>query len=239
MTAADSLLEYNGSIRRTAATAADAFGKQDSTLSTLCPTSRTHSPAPSPDGPVTRAASSPRTQRALSALAALTLAVVCAFVLAAVPHEAHAATATAKYGALKMSGTQLVSTKTGKAVQLRGVSTHGINWDVGHPYISKAAFKTLRDDAIVICGTPNWSQDVDVASKSPLPYKNVLYAVHFYANTHQSAYRDKVKTARKNGLPLFASEFSITDASGNGSLNKSQGAKWLDMLDSYKISYCA
>ena len=49
-------------------------------------------------------------------------------------------------GALSVSGTRLVSQKTGKEVVLRGVSTHGINWDVGYPYISKAAFQTLRDD---------------------------------------------------------------------------------------------
>ena len=49
-------------------------------------------------------------------------------------------------GALKVSGTKLTSKKTGQSVQLRGVSTHGINWDVGYPYISKEAFMTLRDD---------------------------------------------------------------------------------------------
>ena len=60
--------------------------------------------------------------------------------------ETQAATAVETNGALKVEGTKLVSQKTGQEVQLRGVSTHGINWDVGYPYISKAAFQTLRDD---------------------------------------------------------------------------------------------
>lgn len=59
--------------------------------------------------------------------------------------EVFAVTAVSTHGALKVEGTKLVSQKTGKEVQLRGVSTHGINWDVGYPYISKEAFKTLRD----------------------------------------------------------------------------------------------
>lgn len=36
--------------------------------------------------------------------------------------------------------------RTGKKFQLRGISSHGINWDVGAPYVNKASFKTLRDD---------------------------------------------------------------------------------------------
>ena len=59
---------------------------------------------------------------------------------------AMAATPYQTYGPLKVSGTKLVSYKTGKPVILRGVSTHGINWDVGYPYISYNSFKTLRDN---------------------------------------------------------------------------------------------
>ena len=49
------------------------------------------------------------------------------------------------HGQLSVSGTQIVDQK-GQAFQLRGVSTHGINWDVGRPYVNQAAFQTLRDD---------------------------------------------------------------------------------------------
>jgi hypothetical protein len=40
--------------------------------------------------------------------------------------QVYAATAVESYGALQVSGTKLVSQKTGDEVQLRGVSTHGI-----------------------------------------------------------------------------------------------------------------
>lgn len=273
-----------------------------------------------------------------------------------------AATAVSTNGALKVEGTKLVSQKTGKEVQLRGVSTHGINWDVGYPYVSKAAFKTLRDkysvnairlamytteyygycdkgtawesqstvqstlktridtgvqaatdlgmyviidwhilndqtpkkyqmqakkffkemsakyadydnviyeicnepnggttwsdiksyanavipvirandsDAVIIVGTPTWSQDVDVASQSPLQYDNVMYTLHFYSATHTDYYREKLKTALNNGLPVMVTEFGVSEASGNGSMNTSEAKKWLDLLDSNKISYFA
>ncbi len=273
-----------------------------------------------------------------------------------------AATPVATNGALKVEGTKLVSKKTGQAVQLRGVSTHGINWDVGYPYISKAAFQTLRDDykvsairlamytteyygycdkgsawesqstvqstlkqridtgvkaatdlgmyviidwhilndqtpkkyqseakkffkemsskyagydnviyeicnepnggtswsdiksyanavipvirandsdAVIIVGTPTWSQDVDVASQSPLKYDNLMYTLHFYSATHKDSYREKLKTALNNGLPVMVTEYGVSEASGNGAMDTAEAKKWLDLLDQHQISYFA
>lgn len=273
-----------------------------------------------------------------------------------------AATIVEENGALKVEGTRLISSKTGQTVQLRGVSTHGINWDVGYPYISKAAFQTLRDkysvsairlamytteyygycdkagasesqsqvqsvlkqridtgvqaatelgmyvivdwhvlndqtplkykneakkffkqisakyasydnvlyeicnepnggtswedikkyanevipvirendkDAVIIVGTPTWSQDVDVASKSPLHYSNIMYTLHFYSATHKDSYRDKLKTALANGLPVMVTEYGVSEASGAGSINTGEAKKWLDLLDQNGISYFA
>ena len=291
------------------------------------------------------------------------LGVLCACgVMLMLPWTVKAATAVETNGALKVEGKKLVSQKTGTEVQLRGVSTHGINWDVGYPYISKAAFKTLRDkysvnairlamytteyygycdkgsawesketvqstlksridtgvqaatdlgmyviidwhilndqtpkkyqseakkffkemsakyanydnviyeicnepnggtswsdiksyantiipiirandsDAVIIVGTPTWSQDVDVVSKSPLSYDNVMYTLHFYSATHQQSYRDKLQVALDNGLPVMVTEFGVSEASGAGSMNTAEAKKWLDMLDKNDISYFA
>lgn len=117
----------------------------------------------------------------------------------------------------------------------------GTSWSVIKSY-AKAVIPVIRKqnkNAIVIVGTPNWCQDVDVASQSPIKgYKNLLYAVHFYAATHQESYRDKVKTAIKNGLPLICSEFSACDASGNGNYDFASANKWIKLLNSNNIGYC-
>ena len=55
-----------------------------------------------------------------------------------------ASSCAAANGQLSVKGRQLVG-KNGKPVQLKGVSTHGINWDVGYPYVNEASFKTIRD----------------------------------------------------------------------------------------------
>lgn len=94
------------------------------------------------------------------------------------------------------------------------------------------------EDAIIIVGTPNWSQDVDVASDDPITgYDNIMYAVHFYAATHKDELRSKVETAIGNGLPVFVSEFSLCDASGNGSIDYTSSDEWFKLIGDNNLSY--
>lgn len=116
----------------------------------------------------------------------------------------------------------------------------GTTWKQIKSY-AKAIIPIIRKNnknAVIIVGTPNWSQDVDIASKSPLKgYKNLLYAFHFYSATHGDAYRAKVQAAIDNGLPLICSEFSACEASGNGSYDFSSCNKWLKLMRRHDIGY--
>lgn len=117
----------------------------------------------------------------------------------------------------------------------------GVTWSQIKSYAKKVipVIRKNDPDAVIIVGTPTWSQDVDQAAARPLKYDNLLYSLHFYAGTHKKDLRDKLKQAVKKDLPVFVSEFAICDASGNGALNKTEGKKWLDLLDKYEISYVA
>lgn len=92
-------------------------------------------------------------------------------------------------------------------------------------------------EAVIIVGTPTWSQDVDIAAQSPLKGTNLMYACHFYAATHKQNLRDKVQTALDKGLPVFISEYSICDASGNGDIDYEEGEKWAAFMDERMLSY--
>lgn len=93
-------------------------------------------------------------------------------------------------------------------------------------------------EAIIIVGTPTWSQDVDVAAQNPITeYDNIMYALHFYAATHKDSLRNKCKTAVAKGLPLFVTEYGICDASGSGAIDETEANKWIALLDSYGISH--
>lgn len=94
-------------------------------------------------------------------------------------------------------------------------------------------------DALIIIGTPTWSQEVDRALNDPVTgYDDLLYALHFYANTHRDDLRNRLETAVTNGLPVFVSEFGICDASGNGGVNTEQADIWMELLQRYGISSC-
>lgn len=93
-------------------------------------------------------------------------------------------------------------------------------------------------DAVIIIGTPNWSQYVDQAAADPVTgYDNLMYTLHYYAATHKDDLRQRMKDAVGEGLPIFVSEYGICDASGNGAIDLEQANSWVDTMDELGISY--
>jgi endoglucanase len=104
----------------------------------------------------------------------------------------------------------------------------------------KTVSKTIRDSgsgAIILCGTNTWSQDIDEVAKKPLDVKNVMYTVHFYAGTHREDLQNKLKQAIDSKTPIFASEFGICDASGNGGYDIDNANRWMTLLTNNGISF--
>lgn len=96
------------------------------------------------------------------------------------------------------------------------------------------------EDAVILVGTPNWSQFVDQAAEDPISgYENIMYVVHFYAATHKEDLRSRMVSAIEKGVPVFVSEYGICDASGNGAIDVEQADQWVDLMDEYGISYVA
>lgn len=117
----------------------------------------------------------------------------------------------------------------------------GTSWEDIKKYAEKVipVIRANSPNAVIIVGTPTWSQEVDVAAKSPIKgYDNLMYTLHFYANTHKDDLRKKLEKAVNAGLPLFVTEFGICDASGAGSINKTEANKWMKLLVKYNIGSC-
>lgn len=100
--------------------------------------------------------------------------------------------------------------------------------------------RSYDKEGIIIVGTPNWSQYVNQAAADPITgYDNIMYALHFYAATHTDSLRSSMVSAIEAGLPVFVSEYGICDASGNGSIDEYQAARWINTMDEYGVSYVA
>lgn len=112
--------------------------------------------------------------------------------------------------------------------------------------IRKYGSKTY--DSIVICGTDNWSQFVDAPAACPVSDKNgqIMYAMHFYAGTHDAGYgaeenkslRGRVLKALDSGLAVFCTEWGTSLASGDGGPFPELSSRWLNFLEENKVSWC-
>lgn len=117
----------------------------------------------------------------------------------------------------------------------------GTSWSQVKSYAEEVipVIKANNPDAIIIVGTPTWSQDVDQAAANPIKgYSNIMYTIHFYAETHRDDLRRKMNNAVDSGLPIFCTEFGICDASGNGAINKAEADKWISAMNAKGVSYC-
>lgn len=116
-----------------------------------------------------------------------------------------------------------------------------VSWsNVLKPYFQEI-IDTIRHydpDNIIVCGTPNWSQDVEDAAADPLTDNNVAYTLHFYASTHKEKLRAKARKALTMGVALMVTEFGTTEATGDGFIDEAEMKTWWTFMDEFKLSWC-
>lgn len=118
-----------------------------------------------------------------------------------------------------------------------------ISWSgVLKPYAEAVvtAIRAIDSDNIIVVGTPNWSQNVDAVIGNQIQADNIAYAFHFYASepSHYQNLRNKVAVAVANDIPLFVTEWGVSEASGNGNFNQQWTNEWLELLDEHQLSWC-
>lgn len=109
------------------------------------------------------------------------------------------------------------------------------------PYAEEviSCIRQYDSSALILVGTNTWSQDIDAVAGNELDDDNVMYVLHFYAGTHKASLRSKLESALNAGVPVFVSECSICDASGNGGIDYDSAQSWLDLLNDRGVSFLA
>ncbi len=104
-----------------------------------------------------------------------------------------------------------------------------------------AAIREQDAEALIVLGTPNYSQEVDTAAADPVAGTNLLYTLHYYACTHRGSLRSKADAALALGAALFVTEWGATNADGglDGVVCLDEAQKWDDWLNAHKISWAA
>lgn len=115
----------------------------------------------------------------------------------------------------------------------------GVSWPRIRQYAEEVipVIRGNDPDAVILVGTPTWSQDIDQALADPIAgYENLMYTFHFYAATHRQDLRSRLEKTVDLGLPVFVSECGLCSADGNGSIDRESAAAWLELLDRKGIS---
>jgi len=101
-----------------------------------------------------------------------------------------------------------------------------------------AAIRQHDPDNIVIVGSPEWDQRVDLVAADPITSDvNVVYSLHFYAGTHGGWLRDRASSVLEAGIPLIVSESSGSEASGMGANNYTEWQAWFDLMEANHVSW--
>ena len=97
------------------------------------------------------------------------------------------------------------------------------------------AIRKIDPDNLIIVGTPEWSQRVDLAAADPIEqFSNIAYTLHFYTVYHHQWLRDRAQAAIDSGIALFVTEWG----SIGYSIVDTEAQDWMAWCFLNKISHC-
>ncbi len=123
----------------------------------------------------------------------------------------------------------------------------GVGWTEVKQY-AREVLATIRDldtATVVVVGTQEWSRWTKYAAEDPLtddskgrPVRNIMYTYHGYAGTHGMD-GDLAGVLQK--IPVFATEWGVSEASGDGVQNWQASRRFIEYLRDnpwQKVSWC-
>ncbi len=101
-----------------------------------------------------------------------------------------------------------------------------------------STIRKIDPDNIILVGTPQCDQYFkDVENDPIIGFKNIMYSLHFYADSHKQLQRGRAIHAILKGLPLFVSECSGTKLNGDGNYNYEEMNDWFNFINQAELSW--
>jgi endoglucanase len=103
-----------------------------------------------------------------------------------------------------------------------------------------AAIRGAGADNLVLVGSNEWSSHPEECAKSGIQdsKNNFACSLHFYAGEHRiGGYDKRADEAIGLGVPVFASEWGTTNASGDGNVDEGSTNQWISWMSSNGVSW--
>ncbi len=98
--------------------------------------------------------------------------------------------------------------------------------------------RSIDPDNIILIGSPSWDQDLDQVSANPIKgFENIMYTMHFYAATHGEYLRTRCDAAIEDSIPIFVSESAGCEADGDGDIDSTEWASYIQWMEENQISW--
>ena len=114
------------------------------------------------------------------------------------------------------------------------------SWETLKSYSNQvtAEIRKFDPDNIVFVPTMHWDRTIEVVQNSGrVNDKNSVYVVHFYTAHDNQTHLDKIERAANAGVPLFTTEWGMSEGSGGGRIDPKNAQAFWAVLDKHKIGH--
>ncbi len=140
---------------------------------------------------------------------------------------------------------EICNEPSGKSIPVLGGVSAKQTWSDVKTYAERILpiIETNDPNAVVIVGVPQACLRLDVAAADQISTGldselNIMYTFHFYACSHLTQFNNYLKTYSSQ-VPVFATEWSVTDADGSGNLCYENATAFTDYCRDNRISWCS
>lgn len=122
---------------------------------------------------------------------------------------------------------------------------NGVAWSAIRSYAMDIipVIREIDEDSVILVGTHGWASlgisdgtNAEDIVNDPITHDNIMYTFHFYAASHQQAYRDNLIWAADR-LPIFVTEWGSQTFTGDGANDFSSTQAYLDIINARNISW--
>ncbi len=94
-------------------------------------------------------------------------------------------------------------------------------------------------DNLVLVGSPGWSSQPDACANAGINDNNYGCTLHFYSASHYMGDGGYNKAAERamGKVPVFATEWGVTEASGKGSMDFNSAQSWVNWMKQNGVSW--